>query len=122
MHDCVTSVWLFFCKQKTSYNVRISDWSSDVSSSDLDLDHLVMLAIKAIGEAQPGGIAAPVLFLQVPLAFLAPADTRRARRSEERRVATGCVSTCRPRWSPSHQQTKENNISINLRQPIDNMW
>src|SRR3546814_9611894 len=25
----------FFCKQKTAYDVRISDWSSDVCSSDL---------------------------------------------------------------------------------------
>src|SRR3546814_16655073 len=27
--------FLFFCKQKTSYEMRISDWSSDVCSSDL---------------------------------------------------------------------------------------
>src|SRR3546814_12947846 len=27
--------FLFFCKQKTAYEVRISDWSSDVCSSDL---------------------------------------------------------------------------------------
>src|SRR3546814_7160771 len=27
----------FFCKQKTAYDVRISDWSSDVCSSDLFL-------------------------------------------------------------------------------------
>src|SRR3546814_2634137 len=26
---------MFFCKQKTAYEVRISDWSSDVCSSDL---------------------------------------------------------------------------------------
>src|SRR3546814_5910466 len=25
-----------FCKQKTAYEMRISDWSSDVCSSDLD--------------------------------------------------------------------------------------
>src|SRR3546814_6259391 len=32
----------FFFKQKTAYEMRISDWSSDVCSSDLDLlpDHL----------------------------------------------------------------------------------
>src|SRR3546814_5366020 len=33
------NVWLFFClfffKQKTAYEMRISDWSSDVCSSDL---------------------------------------------------------------------------------------
>src|SRR3546814_8950423 len=29
--------WFFFFKQKTAYEVRISDWSSDVCSSDLIL-------------------------------------------------------------------------------------
>src|SRR3546814_17831073 len=28
-------VWFFFFKQKTAYEMRISDWSSDVCSSDL---------------------------------------------------------------------------------------
>src|SRR3546814_3492624 len=28
-------MWLFFLKQKTAYEMRISDWSSDVCSSDL---------------------------------------------------------------------------------------
>src|SRR3546814_6479687 len=28
-------VCVFFCKQKTAYELRISDWSSDVCSSDL---------------------------------------------------------------------------------------
>src|SRR3546814_2875553 len=27
---------MFCCKQKTAYDMRISDWSSDVCSSDLD--------------------------------------------------------------------------------------
>src|SRR3546814_4236521 len=31
---CVLSVFFFF-KQKTAYEMRISDWSSDVCSSDL---------------------------------------------------------------------------------------
>src|SRR3546814_3373944 len=31
---CVV-VEFFFCKEKTAYEVRISDWSSDVCSSDL---------------------------------------------------------------------------------------
>src|SRR3546814_12154958 len=30
-----TSYFLFFFKQKTAYEMRISDWSSDVCSSDL---------------------------------------------------------------------------------------
>src|SRR3546814_13879272 len=41
-------------------------------------------------------------------------DRRRARivpraqlRSDERRVGTACVSTCRYRWSPYHKQKKQ---------------
>src|SRR3546814_3755770 len=30
-------IWCFFFKQKTAYEMRISDWSSDVCSSDLNL-------------------------------------------------------------------------------------
>src|SRR3546814_2032753 len=33
--DCCRSVLFFFFKQKTAYERRISDWSSDVCSSDL---------------------------------------------------------------------------------------
>src|SRR3546814_11295611 len=32
----VLSLFFFFFKQKTAYEMRISDWSSDVCSSDLD--------------------------------------------------------------------------------------
>src|SRR3546814_13941116 len=32
---CVVFVLFFFFKQKTAYEMRISDWSSDVCSSDL---------------------------------------------------------------------------------------
>src|SRR3546814_4782833 len=32
---CVLYVVFFFFKQKTAYEMRISDWSSDVCSSDL---------------------------------------------------------------------------------------
>src|SRR3546814_9966290 len=28
-------IWVFFFKQKSAYEMRISDWSSDVCSSDL---------------------------------------------------------------------------------------
>src|SRR3546814_8475839 len=45
---CVSlSVFFFFFKQKTAYVLRISDWSSDVCSSDLILADL--LKIDAIG-------------------------------------------------------------------------
>src|SRR3546814_9568717 len=32
---CMCCLYFFFFKQKTAYEVRISDWSSDVCSSDL---------------------------------------------------------------------------------------
>src|SRR3546814_1326434 len=32
---CVCVLFFFFFKQKTAYEMRISDWSSDVCSSDL---------------------------------------------------------------------------------------
>src|SRR3546814_2073635 len=54
-------MFFFFFKQKTAYEVRISDWSSDVCSSDLEIErhihqkqHLsVFLCLFVIpGEAQ----------------------------------------------------------------------
>src|SRR3546814_5949881 len=33
-------VFCFFFKQKTAYEMRISDWSSDVCSSDLGIAHM----------------------------------------------------------------------------------
>src|SRR3546814_5110900 len=35
LHDCCICYCFFFFKQKTAYEMRISDWSSDVCSSDL---------------------------------------------------------------------------------------
>src|SRR3546814_2930721 len=35
VHLCLIAVVFFFVKQKTAYEMRISDWSSDVCSSDL---------------------------------------------------------------------------------------
>src|SRR3546814_2332825 len=36
------SIIIFFFKQKTAYEMRISDWSSDVSSSDLDMTNILV--------------------------------------------------------------------------------
>src|SRR3546814_11131605 len=36
--DVLYSYFFFFFKQKTAYEMRISDWSSDVCSSDLSID------------------------------------------------------------------------------------
>src|SRR3546814_7568749 len=90
----------FFFKQKTAYDMRISDWSSDVCSSDLrDLrqDHRAHLGRMDVAVRHPE--------------FASDHGCRRAaqrhrsaetRRSEERRVGKECVSTCRSRWSPYH--------------------
>src|SRR3546814_6054918 len=45
------SVMFFFCKQKTAYEMRISDWSSDVCSSDL---HRLHREWSTSGTACPG--------------------------------------------------------------------
>src|SRR3546814_10464880 len=41
-------VYFFFFKQKTAYEMRISDWSSDVCSSDLTLGILIPPSINMI--------------------------------------------------------------------------
>src|SRR3546814_2191011 len=41
---CIVCLDFFFCKQKTAYEMRISDWSSEVCSSDLlrlGVEHVV---------------------------------------------------------------------------------
>src|SRR3546814_10369595 len=43
--------FFFFFKQKTAYDMRISDWSSDVCSSDLGNPSTVVPGLMAIGEA-----------------------------------------------------------------------
>src|SRR3546814_9872035 len=50
----VISVIVFFFKQKTAYEMRISDWSSDVCSSDLDFSPclLQLLSPRAPSEAK----------------------------------------------------------------------
>src|SRR3546814_11630236 len=69
--------------------MRISDWSSDVCSSDLGAPR------------KPSGPPArPPWRLPNPPAPRAPASP--APRSEERRVGKECVSTCSSRWSPFH--------------------
>src|SRR3546814_3132725 len=37
----VSALLFILCKQKTAYDMRISDWSSDVCSSDLRAERLV---------------------------------------------------------------------------------
>src|SRR3546814_5807303 len=86
--------YVFFFKQKTAYEMRISDWSSDVCSSDLWVFQHMAHADRAqqplchhLHRGRDGDEAA----------IAGDVD-----RSEERRVGKECVSTCRSRWSPYH--------------------
>src|SRR3546814_3697445 len=97
-------LFVFFFKQKTAYEMRISDWSSDVCSSDL-----VRLGQPGFqGNGIHAGAFEPVAG---ELIFGGLEDglfvfLTNAARSEERRVGKECVSTCRSRWSPSHYKKK----------------
>src|SRR3546814_4878749 len=100
LSSCMLMFFFFFFKQKTAYEMRISDWSSDVCSSDLGgviggWDNLLGVI--------PGGSSVPVLPKSICDNVLMDFDSlREVRRSEERRVGKECVSTCRSRWSPYH--------------------
>src|SRR3546814_5175158 len=92
----------FFFKQKTAYEMRISDWSSDVCSSDLPgCSRAARPPARSIhaecGECRSGREAHRDWTRM-------PRDPRAGlqQRSEERRVGKECVSTCRSRWSPYH--------------------
>src|SRR3546814_9655439 len=85
---CASSRFIFF-KQKTAYEMRISDWSSDVCSSDLNP------LVAAAGRVT-------VAEVEDMVDALDPDDVVTPGRSEERRVGKECVSTCRSRWSPYH--------------------
>src|SRR3546814_16731284 len=102
----LVSVFFFFFKQKTAYEMRISDWSSDVCSSDLqmsrvDSSHIAARKAQDAADAagEPRSLAA---------GSVVASD---AFRSEERRVGKECVSTCRSRWSPYHEKKKYKHIT-----------
>src|SRR3546814_9767834 len=88
--------YLFFFKQKTAYEMRISDWSSDVCSSDLFLEQALELS-----QVLEGSVVITDVNLELALLGLAILEGVNLR-SEERRVGKECVSTCRSRWSPYH--------------------
>src|SRR3546814_9242945 len=57
--------FFFFFKQKTAYEMRISDWSSDVCSSDLPVRHVIAEAFQrqqrsAIGPVRIGAGLRPL--------------------------------------------------------------
>src|SRR3546814_2070846 len=97
----------FFFKQKTAYEMRISDWSSDVCSSDLldaaEIRHLYKQRHEIIRFQRLVGMMKEVAGRLTTDDDLPNIDTAvRPFRSEERRVGKECVSTCRSRWSPDH--------------------
>src|SRR3546814_1163614 len=93
----------FFCffKQKTAYEMRISDWSSDVCSSDL-VDDAVAAAKAAFKSWSQTTRDERLAVLTRIVEEYKKRGADLAKRSEERRVGKECVSTCRSRWSPYH--------------------
>src|SRR3546814_12943328 len=113
------------CKQKTAYEMRISDWSSDVCSSDLGKSLAMVPHVKDFAFSPDGNdliIAAEALDAQVHPAGYAVAkiinfavegqavstiirtfaDYSMLPISDDRRFGTECVSTCRSRCLPYH--------------------
>src|SRR3546814_2181636 len=93
---------VFFFKQETAYEMRISDWSSDVCSSDLRPCRQPVRGRKTdiALDAEAEGQADARQFGQTERAEFGTAEPKVGQRSEERRVGQACVSTCRSRWSP----------------------
>src|SRR3546814_11085639 len=101
--------------------MRISDWSSDVCSSDL-FGHAAayilapavragdfLFAVFVEGEENIEALVAVVADKIIGWHNLILTESRvgverfsNSLRSEERRVGKECVSTCRSRWSPYH--------------------
>src|SRR3546814_13138743 len=101
--------------------MRISDWSSDVCSSDLYRSPIPESCRWRTWAADPEGMTGDALkdfidnnlfpqlqnlheYSNTPSAFVVRSVFEDAR-SEERRVGKECVSTCRSRWSPYHYKT-----------------
>src|SRR3546814_8955875 len=102
----------FFFKQKTAYEMRISDWSSDVCSSDLQGTAEGPAAGKEAArcpdaeQRHPAGRGEVMqlrsrLYRRPPLWRALLRWWRTTWSSEERRVGKGCVRTGRSRWSSS---------------------
>src|SRR3546814_1234598 len=102
----------FFFKQKTAYEMRISDWSSDVCSSDL-FGLVAFGRVPAMLNFTAGSAnllsacrAAEIATVYTSRRFVEQAKLEEVAaalaRPEERRVGKECVSTGRSRWSPNH--------------------
>src|SRR3546814_18331006 len=96
--------------------MRISDWSSDVCSSDLGRcgpaggqRHRTPAPSCGLPFRNGGALECPVEHRREERADHRddPRGVVLAVRSEERRVGKECVSTCSSRWSPYHSKKKE---------------
>src|SRR3546814_15225938 len=110
--------------------MRISDWSSDVCSSDLsECAHFARhsSATSAYGRLrmaiQQEMYQSNSSALKLKSGMIFSSETGSSShstspeekwplRSEERRVGKECVSTCRSRWSPYHYKKKKNEKKI----------
>src|SRR3546814_20964342 len=105
--------------------MRISDWSSDVCSSDLAMDaqaQTVTMITAAVDETALAAdsmsatisairpdtdvVASEIAALERGFSSVEGKLATLRERSEERRVGKECVSTCRSRWSPFHYKKK----------------
>src|SRR3546814_3329574 len=101
----------FFVKQKTAYEMRISDGSSDVCSSDLPdsggwrCGRVPLHPVTGEGtpkEQPPRKLSGQRTALSGGTLESGRRNPSHRRRSEERRVGKECVRTCRSRWSQYH--------------------
>src|SRR3546814_11297662 len=88
--------------------MRISDWSSDVCSSDL--------FGKPIIEHQAVAFRLADMATQIAVARQMVHHAAALRRSEARRVGKECVRTCRSRWSTDHYQ-KQRTLALQYAKP-----
>src|SRR3546814_6628823 len=93
-----------FFKQKTAYEMRISDWSSDVCSADRRMAPRRRIGSTIAGKTTNGtnwGSQKAILVKIAPAAY-SPLSCSVRTRSEESRVGKECVDTCKSRWSSYH--------------------
>src|SRR3546814_10757977 len=103
---CMLSFMIFFFKQKTAYEMRISDWSSDVCSSDLR-ESMAQVPRRSRRTPQAVSLSGQTRTAHRAGIYSTCVEAAPARsptpppkslyRSEERRVGKECVSTCRSR-------------------------